>query len=137
MSLNAEVNTLVIKRIEKLQECLGSKEEFRKCLSLLPSIAFPLRGYIDISTNPNEVFHAYLIIEQLGNVQSAYDGHSEKWYELNKDNIEEFKGHLKKFTQKLMISLKTDDEQLLVASIKEFFFNFHQLVTQTTRDARV
>ena len=136
MTFNKEVDALVIKRIEKLQECLGSKEEFRKCLSLLPPVAFPIRGYIDISSDPNEVFHAYLIVEQLGNVQSIYDRHSEKWYELNKENIDEFKSHLRKYAQKLVIFLKANDEQVLIEATKEFFFNFHQLATSTIRDAR-
>jgi hypothetical protein len=137
MSLNSEVSTLVIKRTEKMLECLESKTEFRKCLSLLPSIAFPLRGYIDIANNPDDVFHAYLIIEQLGNVQSAYDGRTEKWYELNRDNVEELKKHLKKFAERLIVSLRGNNEEVLIQSTKEFFFNFHQLATATTRDTRV
>ena len=134
MSLNKDVNAIVIARIEKLKEALSSGQDFRKCLSLLPPIAFPLKGYLDISNKPDEVFRAYIIVDQMGNVQSAYDGHSQQWYELNKDNIEEFQAHLKKFAKMLVDSLKNDNEATLIAAVKEFFFNFNQLARATTTD---
>lgn len=136
MNLSDEVSSLVTRKLKDLHKCLDSGEDFRICLSILPSIAFPLRGLMDISSNPKETYVSYLIVDQLGNLQSVYDGHTEAWYILNRNNIQELKKHLKVLIEKLIDGMNRKDEHEVTEALRDYFMYFNQLARSTTSDTK-
>lgn len=134
MSIFNEVKVIVVDRLEKLHDCLSNEHDLRNCLSLLPSIAFPLKGFLEISSDPTKVFMAYVVMDQLGIVQSTYDGRTEGWYELNNTNVTELKVHLLTFTANLIRSITEEDESGVLDAVKTFFVEFHRLSRSISKD---
>lgn len=102
MTAYDEAISTAIESLSKLHECLASNRDVRKCFSLLPAIAFPFKGLVEISSDPDEMFIAYLIMDQLGNVQNVYDGRSDSWYEINQDNVQQLRIQLKNSRKNLL-----------------------------------
>jgi hypothetical protein len=136
MTAYDEAASTAIESLQRLKDCLDSDKDIRKCFSLLPAVAFPFKGLIDISTKPDEMFMAYMIIDQLGNVQSAYDGNSDRWYEINADNVKQLRMHLRKLTEDVVEPLKKKNRIELLNSLQDFWVNFHKLARRLSSDHR-
>jgi len=136
MTAYDEAISTAIDRILRLQDCLESDNDIRKCFSLLPAVAFPFKGLVEISNDPDEMFIAYMIMDQLGNIQSVYDGHSDRWYEINKENVQQLRNNLKKLMERLIEPLKKKDKKELLEALQDFWVNFHRLARTLSKDFR-
>ena len=134
MRLSNEIKSILDKQLGELADCLRSNNDIRKCLSLLSSIAFPIRALLDISQDPSDMFVALLVTQQLSLVQSVYDGNSNTWYDLNKENVQLLKTNMSSFAEDLKKGIDDDDEIAITNAVKTFFSRFHRLARTTTRD---
>jgi len=136
MVYNEQMTELLIQRINILENTLKEKDNIRLALAKLPQIAYAIRGIMDITTDPGRIFISYLLVEQFSHVQTVYDGRTEKWYELNAENVQEFKNTFLEFISNLKEHLPHNDEQQIIEDIKMFFVEFHKLARTTTLDTR-
>ena len=136
MKLSDEMKANLDQRFTALIDCLNSTKDIRKCMSLLPSIAYPIRALLDISQDPSDMFVALLITQQLSFVQSTYDGNSNTWYEVNEENVQKLRKCLATFAEDLKNSIKNDDEEGVINATKAFFSKFHQLARTTSSDVK-
>lgn len=134
LKLSNDMKSLLNERFDALINCLRSTQDIRRCMSLLPAIAYPIRALLDISKDPSDMFVALLITQQLSFVQSIYDGKSSTWYELNSENIQKLREHLARFAEDLRDSINKDDEDGVINAVKMFFSKFHQLARTTSQD---
>jgi hypothetical protein len=100
----------------------------------LPSIAFPIRALLDISEDPSDMFVAFLVTQQLSLVQNLYDGNSNTWYDLNKENVQSLRTNMSRFVEDLKKGVDDDDEIAITNAVKTFFSRFHRLARTTTGD---
>jgi hypothetical protein len=134
--LNKVVPPGVIKNLDDVIACLESLSDIRVCLSLLVPIGFAFRGLCDLADDPKAKFLSYLIMDQLGNVQSAYDGKTEGWYKLNSANIVELRKALLEYCKVIRQSILSSDYQKFIDGTEVFFNSFHPLARSTTMDVR-
>ena len=134
MRLSNEIKAILDTQLIELANCLRSNSDIRKCMSLLPSIAFPIRALLDISQDPSDMFVALLVTQQLSLVQSIYDGNSNTWYDLNKENVQLLRTNMSSFVEDLKKGIDDDDEIAITNAVKTFFSRFHRLARTTTRD---
>jgi hypothetical protein len=100
-------------------------------------IALTFRGCYDIYTDdPDIMFFSYIVVDWLGNVQSAYDAHSDKWYELNAQNISQLRAGLKTYCRGILEAINGSDLNILVGATKNFMGIFHNLARSTTNERR-
>lgn len=134
MTAYDEAVSTAISMLVRLHDCLTQDGDIRKCFSLLPAIAFPLKGITEISSDPDEMFIAYQIMDQLGNVQHVYDGKSDRWYDINRANVDELRNCLNRLTEDLVEPLKKKKKDAVLDSLQQFWVHFHRLVRSLSSD---
>lgn len=134
MKLSNDIKAILDKQLTEFTNCLNSNSDIRKCLSLLPSIAYPIRALLDISEDPSDMFVAFLVTNQLSLVQNVYDGNSSTWYDLNKENVQSLRTNISTFVDDLKKGIDGDNELAITDAVKTFFSKFHRLARRTTRD---
>jgi len=126
----------IIESLSDLVKCLNSDEDIRRCLSILSPVAFALKGLVDLYEDPEIMFVSYIIVDQFGNVQGAYDGHTDRWYELNKPNISELRKILSTYCREILSAITNNDSAGIIEGTKSFFSKFHKLARYRTMDVR-
>ncbi|MEM3760648.1 MAG: hypothetical protein QXZ02_06025 [Candidatus Bathyarchaeia archaeon] len=136
VELKEVVPVHVLKNLDDLIACLSSSTDIRTCLSLLVPIAFAFRGLVEITDDAEIRFFSYLVVDQFGNVQNAYDGRTSNWYELNAANVSQMRKLLLEYCRIIKDAILSNDCKKLVEGTITFFNNFHPLARATTRDIR-
>jgi hypothetical protein len=134
MTAYDETVKIVSERIRKMTTSLKTEGDIRKAFSLLPGLAYPLRGLMDISNDPDEMFMSYLLIDCLGNTQSVYDGHIDRWYEINSENVKELRSALQNLCEGIIQPLKEKNKIAVIEIVQEFWVKFHKLSREVSSD---
>jgi hypothetical protein len=96
-------------------------------------VAFAFKGFYDIYTDDADIMlFSYIVVDWLGNVQVAYDGHSDEWYELNAANVAEMRVALKNYCRKMLEAINKSDVNILIDATKSFICVFHSLARSAT-----
>jgi len=103
---------------------LESGEDFRKCLAQLHPINDKFRAIMNLTEDPDTVFASYIVLDQLGNVSAAYEGHETSWYQLNAENIKSFRRCLSHYLEKLAKDVSDSDFNNLLDNTKNFLYAF-------------
>ena len=136
VELREMVPANMMKNLDDLTECMHSSNDVRVCLSFLVPLAFGFRGLADLAEDPKIRFWSYLITDQLGNVQAAYDGRTSEWYQLNAANISEVRKIVAQYSKIIKESILSNDFQKFIEGTAVFFNDLHPLIRRTTMDTR-
>lgn len=126
----------IIGLIRSVSNNLKSSENIRKCLAGLPSIARVASGIVEINDNAETRFAFYMLHDQLGNVQGAYDGNTDEWYKLNEQNVESLRKILTQYLEATSKDIQNKDYSTFIDHTKTFFNEFHPLARMKTMDIR-
>jgi hypothetical protein len=105
---------------------LESGEDFRKCLAQLHPINDKFRAIMNLTEDSDTLFASYIVLDQLGNVSVAYEGHETSWYQLNAENIKSFRRCLFHYLEKLAKDVSDSDFNNLLDNTKNFLYAFSQ-----------
>lgn len=126
----------VLEGLNLAVQSLHTETDIRKSLRLLPKIAYALNGVIELSDDPTAKFISLVISQQFGLSRSTYDGRTSSWYEINSDNVRNFKSVLQEYVLRLCESIEKDDEHGVIEASKKFFMQYHTLSRGTSRDVK-